>query len=67
MAKVKLTHKINIIESTFDNRGMFTYFCEMRPNHLKKAFRGFLEIILQKGWNQGVMSGPWDCQLGEMC
>lgn len=30
----------------FDNKGMFKYFCEMIPNHLKKAFRGFLEIIL---------------------
>lgn len=51
----------------FDNKGKFKYFGEMIPNHLKKAFMGFLEIILQKGWIQGVMSGPWDCQLGEMC
>lgn len=46
MATVKLTHKINITESMFDNKGMFKYFGEMIPNHLKKAFRGFLEIIL---------------------
>lgn len=46
VATVKLTHKINITESMFDNKGMFKYFGEMIPNHLKKAFRGFLEIIL---------------------